>query len=185
MIIRGARPHATDHPEDPASCKWSSGGSGRFANDLPDDLASRKWSFGGSCLLQMIIWRDWPLANDHLSPLPGSGFNLADLSRTIRSCYNYGPIKNKRQKRAPLPSNMSKWKALIIKSNLGFLRNVHLGKKWHFYRTQVRSKSTHVTNSLTDSLTDSLTTLLKIEWVDLNMQTMQCRLPLQEVEYSR
>ena len=40
----------------------------------------------------MIIWRGRPLANDHPSPmspqppLPGSRFNLADLSRTICSC---------------------------------------------------------------------------------------------------
>ena len=39
----------------------------------------------------MIIWRDWPLTNNHpspYSPLPGSRFNLADLSKTICSCYN-------------------------------------------------------------------------------------------------
>ena len=28
-------------------------------------LAFCKWSSGGSSLLQMIIWRGWPLANDH------------------------------------------------------------------------------------------------------------------------
>ena len=38
-----------------------------------------------------------------------------------------------------------------------------------FYRTQVRSYSTHVS----DSLTNWLTNLLKIEWIDLNMQTMK------------
>ena len=63
-----------------------------LANDPPDDPASCKWSSGGSGLLEMIIRRDQPLANDHqsplslLSPLPGSRFNLADLSRTFCSC---------------------------------------------------------------------------------------------------
>ena len=71
MIIWRIRPHANDHLEDLAPCKWSSGGSG---------------------LLQMIIQRNRPLANDHpspsspLSPLPESRFNLADLTRTICSC---------------------------------------------------------------------------------------------------
>ena len=48
--------------------------------------------------MQMIIWRDQPLENDHLSPLspqstlPGSRFNLAELSRTIGSCFYSEPI---------------------------------------------------------------------------------------------
>ena len=48
------------------------------ANDHPEDLTSCKWSSGESNILQIIIqriWplandicRDWPLTNDHLSP---------------------------------------------------------------------------------------------------------------------
>ena len=70
MIILRDQPLANDHLEWPASCKWSSGVAG---------------------LLQMIIRTGRPLANDHLSPLsplsplPGSRFNLADLSWTICS----------------------------------------------------------------------------------------------------
>ena len=45
MIIRMDWPLANDHPDGPASCKWSS------------ELAG---------LLQMIIWMDQPFANDHL-----------------------------------------------------------------------------------------------------------------------
>ena len=62
MIIKKNRPLANVHQERPASCNWSSRGSGLlqmiiwrdqpFANDLPDDLASCKWSFGGSGILQ-------------------------------------------------------------------------------------------------------------------------------------
>ena len=48
------RPLATDHLKDLASLKLSSGGS-----------ASCKWSFGKNSLLQMIMWRDRPLANDN------------------------------------------------------------------------------------------------------------------------
>ena len=44
MIIQTIRPLANYHPDDSASCKCPSGGSG---------------------LLQMIIWRMRPLANDH------------------------------------------------------------------------------------------------------------------------
>ena len=81
MIIRSGRPLANDHSDGPPSCNLSS---------------------GKTSLLQMIMWRDRPLSNDHLerpashklssvtpvteSPLPGSRFNLADLSRTICSC---------------------------------------------------------------------------------------------------
>ena len=64
------------HPEDLASCKWSSGGSDNLqmiiwrirplANDHPEDPASCKWSSGGSGLLQMIIQQIQPLANDHM-----------------------------------------------------------------------------------------------------------------------
>ena len=38
--------------------------------------------------------------------------------------------------------------------------------------------STHVSNSLTDSLT----TLLNIEWIDLNMQTMKTMQNMQDVQ---
>ena len=65
MIIQRIRPLANDHPGDPAFCKWSS---------------------RGTSLLQMITLRGRPLVNDHpspWSPLPGSRFNLGDLSRTI------------------------------------------------------------------------------------------------------
>ena len=44
MIVRKDRPLANNQPERLASCKWSSRGTG---------------------LLQMIIQRIWPLANDH------------------------------------------------------------------------------------------------------------------------
>ena len=76
MIIRRIWPLANDHPEDPATCKWSSGGSDNLqmiiwrirplANDHPEDPASCKWSSGGSGLLQMIIQQIQPLANDHM-----------------------------------------------------------------------------------------------------------------------
>ena len=37
-----------------------------FPNPLADDLdPSCKWSSGGAGLLQMVIWRDQPLANNH------------------------------------------------------------------------------------------------------------------------
>ena len=75
MVIWRIRPLAKDHPEDLASCKWLSGGSGLLqiiiwriwplANDHPEDPASCKWSSGGSGLLQMIIQRDRLFANDH------------------------------------------------------------------------------------------------------------------------
>ena len=75
MIIWRIQYLANDHLEDPASCKWSSGGSGHLqiiiwwdrplamiiqriwplAHDHPEDLASCKWSSGGTGLLQMII----------------------------------------------------------------------------------------------------------------------------------
>ena len=63
---------ANDHPEDPASCKWSSRGSSflqiiirPLVNDHLEDPASCKWSSGGSGLSQMIIWRIQSLSNDH------------------------------------------------------------------------------------------------------------------------
>ena len=63
-----------------------------------EETSPRNWSKNSFPLgkvtgfLQMIIWRDRPIANDHLSPLsplsplPRSRFNLADLPRTIWSC---------------------------------------------------------------------------------------------------
>ena len=75
MIIWRIQSLSNDHPEDPASCKWSSGGSGLLqmiirrtqplANDHLEDPTTCKWSSGGSGLLQMIIQRIRPLANDH------------------------------------------------------------------------------------------------------------------------
>ena len=75
MIVWIDRPLANDHPEDLASCKWSSGGSGLLqmiiqqiqplANDHMEVQATCKWSSGGSDHLQMIIQRIRPLANDH------------------------------------------------------------------------------------------------------------------------
>ena len=75
MIIRRIWPLANDHPEDPATCKWSSGGSDNLqmiiwrirplANDHPEDQASCKWSSGGTGLLQMIICH--PRHPNHLS----------------------------------------------------------------------------------------------------------------------
>ena len=76
LIIRRDRPLATNHPEGPASYKWSS---------------------GGASLLQLIIQRDRTLANDQSEgPMQitirdpvtlGSRFYLADLSRTICTCF--------------------------------------------------------------------------------------------------
>ena len=75
MVIPVDLPLANDHPDGPASCKWSSGGASLLqtitmrdqphANDHPDEPASCKWSSGGASLLQIISWRDQPLANDH------------------------------------------------------------------------------------------------------------------------
>ena len=105
MIIHRGQPLANDF-------RWNR----PLANDHPEGLVSCKWSSWGTGLMQMIIRRDWPLANDHLkgpaslssppSPSPfspshsppspsrgckdqGSRFNLADLSRTICSCCLY------------------------------------------------------------------------------------------------
>ena len=74
MIILRIRPLANDHPEDPASCKWSSGGSGllqmisagtgllqmiichpRHPNHLSQDLDSTSWSFLEQFALVVII----------------------------------------------------------------------------------------------------------------------------------
>ena len=75
MIICMIRPPANDHMEDPASCKWSSRGTGLLqtiiwrdqppANDHLEDPPSCKWSSENSCHLQMIIRRNRPFANDH------------------------------------------------------------------------------------------------------------------------
>ena len=85
MIIWRIQPLANDHPEDPATCKWSFGGTGHLqmiiqrirplANDHPEDLASCKWSSGGTGLLQMIIRH--PRHPNHLSQDPDS------ISRTF------------------------------------------------------------------------------------------------------
>ena len=62
--------------EEPASCKWWSGGTGLLqmviqrgqplANDDPEGPASCIWSSWSTGLLQMIIMIDMSLANDHL-----------------------------------------------------------------------------------------------------------------------
>ena len=85
MIIWKDQLLANDHPVDPASCKWSFGGSSLLqmiiqrirplANDHPEDLASCKWSYGGTGLLQMIICH--PRHPNHLSQDPDS------ISRTF------------------------------------------------------------------------------------------------------
>ena len=54
MIILMDRPLANDHPDGPASCKWSS----RWT-------PSCKWLPGGTGLSQMILQMDRPLANDY------------------------------------------------------------------------------------------------------------------------
>ena len=54
MIIRRVWPLVNDHLEGLAFCKFSSVWT-----------ASCKWSSRGAGLLQMIIWRIQPLANDH------------------------------------------------------------------------------------------------------------------------
>ena len=94
MIIQRIRPLANDHPEDPASCKWSSWGSGPFqmiiqriwplANDHPENLASFKWSFRGSGLLQIII-RHPPHPN-HLSQ------DLNSISCTLLEQFALVPV---------------------------------------------------------------------------------------------
>ena len=45
-----------------------------LANDYPDWLASCKWSSVWASLMQMITWRDRPLANDHADQLDSSPF---------------------------------------------------------------------------------------------------------------
>jgi len=74
------RKGSKDHPKGPASCKWSSEGTGLLqmiirrdrplANDHPEGLTICKWSSGCAGLLQMIIRRDrlccslrFPLSN--------------------------------------------------------------------------------------------------------------------------
>ena len=81
MIFRMNQPLAlaNDHQDGPASCKWSSEGTGLlhliiqriwlFANEHLEGLASCKWSSGGTGLLQLIIQRIWTLANDHSEDL--------------------------------------------------------------------------------------------------------------------
>ena len=86
MIIWNGGPPANDHPDELASCKWSSGWTDLLqmiirmdwplasyhpygpplANDYPEGLASCKWSYGGCSHLQMITRKIRPLANDHL-----------------------------------------------------------------------------------------------------------------------
>ena len=94
MIIWMDRPLANDHPDGPASCKFSSGKTGLLqliiqrirplANDHP---ATSKWSSGGSGLLQMIIWRDWPLASYHPYGPPLAN----DYPEGLASCkWSYG-----------------------------------------------------------------------------------------------
>ena len=69
-------PLAIDHPEDLATCKWSSRGTGHLQmiiwriwplpNDHLEDPASCKWSSRWSRRLQMIIRRIQPFAKDRL-----------------------------------------------------------------------------------------------------------------------
>ena len=76
MIIPTDQPLANDHPDGPASCKGSSGGTGLLqmiiwmdrplSKDHLEGPVSCKWSSGWTGLLQKIIWRDRSLANDHL-----------------------------------------------------------------------------------------------------------------------
>ena len=134
MIIRSGQSLANDHSEWPASCKWSTRGAGLLqmiiwrgrplANDHPEGPASCKWSSGGTGLLQMII------RHPRHSSQPGSGFNLADLSGTICSCFwsNCSPIAQKVHHhqsiwKASLKSDIKWWtiskgKHLLIKSKV-------------------------------------------------------------------
>ena len=76
MIIWMDRPLASDHLDQPSTCKWSSGSTGflqmiiwidqPLANNHLDWPASCKWSFWSTSLLQLIIRIDRPLANNHL-----------------------------------------------------------------------------------------------------------------------
>ena len=71
MIIRIDWPLANDHPDGPASCKWSSRSTGLLqmlsqidlplANDHPEGRASCKWSSGGTSLLQRALSINNPL----------------------------------------------------------------------------------------------------------------------------
>ena len=77
MVIRIDWPLANDHPDGPASCKWSS------------ELAG---------LLQIIIQMDWPLANDHPDGLASgkwsSGWTgLSQMTLLFLLCYSSPPQK--------------------------------------------------------------------------------------------
>ena len=82
------RPFANDHPDGPASCKWSSRWTGLLkmiiqmnwpltndhldgpplANDHPNGPTSKNKQpaiNNNKLQMQILIWIDWPIANDH------------------------------------------------------------------------------------------------------------------------
>ena len=106
MITWMDEPLANDHLEGPASCKWSFRWNGPLqiifrmdqpvANGRSDGLVSCKWSIGSSgfssiflFILQQISPTNiiFSFKTFRVLQILGSRFNLADLSRTICSCY--------------------------------------------------------------------------------------------------
>ena len=82
---------------------------------------------GGSGLLQLIIRKIWPLADDHpspTSPLQWSRFNLAVLSRTICSCLSciVKKIRTENCNCSPWPmSPLQHWKGWIREGEMDIL----------------------------------------------------------------
>ena len=78
----------------------------------------------------MIIWRDQPLANDHLSapspqsPLPGSRFNLANLCRTIFSCFMSDGWK------ALTPAHGLKHSSVVLLDSQSIIMRASLKNDW-------------------------------------------------------
>ena len=100
MIILMDWPLANDHPDRPASCKWSSGlisllqmlirMERPLANDYQDGPASFEWPSRSTGLLQIIIWIDRPLANDHQDRLASCtwSFGSTGTERT-QPCWKF------------------------------------------------------------------------------------------------
>ena len=65
VVVRSSRPLANYHPEGPASCKLSSRGAGLLQIIIRRGRPLANESSWGAGLVQMIIQRGRPLANDH------------------------------------------------------------------------------------------------------------------------